>query len=50
MELFHGSPTDMTGRRDREVRTYAFLDLLVVFVDLVESRFVRRAGQNTLTS
>ena len=26
MELFHGSPADMTGRLDREVRTYALLD------------------------
>ena len=28
MELFKGSPTDMTGRQDREVRAYAFLDRL----------------------
>ena len=26
MELFHGSPADMTGRLDREVRAYALLD------------------------
>ena len=30
MELLHGSPTDMTGRSDREVRSYAFLDRLGV--------------------
>ena len=28
MELMHGSPADMTGREDREIRTYAFLDKL----------------------
>ena len=26
MELFHGSPADMTGRLDREIRAYALLD------------------------
>ena len=36
MELFHGSPTDMTGRSDREVRTYAFLDKLGIQFDRVE--------------
>ena len=30
MELLHGSPTDMTGRSNREIRTYAFLDSLGV--------------------
>ena len=30
MELLHGSPADMTGRSDREIRTYAFLDRLGV--------------------
>lgn len=30
MELFHGSPVDMTGREDREIRVYAFLDELSV--------------------
>ena len=28
MELFKGSPEDMTNRQDREARTYAFLDRL----------------------
>ena len=36
MELFHGSPTDMTGRSDREVRTYAFLDKLGIQFDRVD--------------
>ena len=26
MVLLHGSPEDLTGRSDREIRTYAFLD------------------------
>ena len=26
MELFHGSPADMTGRSEREIRSYTFLD------------------------
>ena len=30
MELFHGSPPDMTGREDREIRVYRFLDELNV--------------------
>lgn len=30
MELFHGSPADMTGREDREIRVYRFLDELDV--------------------
>ena len=30
MELFHGSPADMTGREDREIRVYEFLDSLGV--------------------
>ena len=30
MELLHGSPADMTGREDREVRAYALLDRLGV--------------------
>ena len=33
MELLHGSPTDLTGRSDREKRAYAFLDRLGVTVD-----------------
>ena len=36
MELFHGSPTDMTGRSDREVRTYTFLDKLGIQFDRVD--------------
>ncbi len=28
MELLHGSPADMTGRSEREIRTYQFLDNL----------------------
>ncbi len=30
MELFHGSPADMTGREDREIRVYRFLNELNV--------------------
>lgn len=33
MELLHGSPTDLTGRSDREKRAYAFLDRLGVTFD-----------------
>ena len=33
MELLHGSPTDMSGRSDREIRAYAFLDRLGVSFD-----------------
>lgn len=33
MEIQHGSPTDMTGRSDREIRTYRFLDDLGVEFD-----------------
>lgn len=33
MELFRGSPADMTGRSDREIRSYAFLDRLGVRFD-----------------
>ena len=33
MELLHGSPEDMTGRQDREIRTYAFLDELGIEFD-----------------
>ena len=33
MELIHGSPADMTGRQDRERRTYAFLDELNISFD-----------------
>ncbi len=33
MELLHGSPADMTGRSDREIRTYAFLDKLGIRFD-----------------
>ena len=30
MELMHGAPADMTGRAEREIRCYAFLDRLGV--------------------
>ncbi len=33
MELLHGSPADRTGRSDREIRAYAFLDRLGVDFD-----------------
>ena len=33
MELLHGSPADMTGRSDREIRAYEFLDRLGVEFD-----------------
>ncbi|MBR3309849.1 MAG: prolyl-tRNA synthetase associated domain-containing protein [Lachnospiraceae bacterium] len=33
MELLHGSPKDMTGREEREVRAYALLDELGVEFD-----------------
>ncbi len=33
MELIHGSPADMTGRSEREVRCYAFLDKLGIPFD-----------------
>lgn len=33
MELYHGSPADMSGRQEREKRVYAFLDELGVDFD-----------------
>ena len=33
MELLHGSPADMTGRSDREIRAYALLDRLGIAFD-----------------
>ena len=33
MELLHGSPADMAGRNDREIRAYALLDRLGVSFD-----------------
>ena len=33
MELLHGSPKDMTGRQDREIRAYRFLDELGIAYD-----------------
>ncbi len=33
MELLHGAPTDMTGRSEREIRTYEFLNRLGVPFD-----------------
>ena len=38
MELFHGSPLDMTGREDREIRTYAFLDRLGIDFERADHR------------
>ena len=33
MELFHGSPADMTGRSSREIKAYQFLDRLGIGFD-----------------
>ena len=33
MELYHGSPADLSGRNDREIRAYALLDELGVEFD-----------------
>lgn len=33
MELYHGSPEDMTGRSEREIRAYRFLDDLGIEFD-----------------
>lgn len=33
MELHHGSPVDMSGREEREIRTYRFLDSLGIDFD-----------------
>ena len=33
MELFHGSPSDMSGRSTREIRSYEFLDSLGIQFD-----------------
>ena len=33
MELYHGSPTDMSGRQEREIRTYRLLDNLGIDFD-----------------
>ena len=33
MELFHGSPADVTGRSGREIKAYEFLDSLGVVFD-----------------
>ena len=33
MELYKGSPKDMTGREEREIRAYAFLDRLGIEYD-----------------
>ena len=37
MELLRGSPSDLTGRSDREKRTYAFLDSLGVEFDRTDN-------------
>lgn len=33
MELFHGTPADLTGRSGREIRSYEFLDRLGISFD-----------------
>ena len=33
MEVFHGSPAELSGRNDREIRAYRFLDELGVDFD-----------------
>ena len=33
MELLHGSPTDMSGRQEREIRSYQLLDELKIAFD-----------------
>ncbi|MBQ3331779.1 MAG: prolyl-tRNA synthetase associated domain-containing protein [Ruminococcus sp.] len=33
MELYHGSPADLSGRNDREIRAYRFLDELDIEFD-----------------
>ena len=33
MELLHGSPSDLSGRSEREIRTYTFLDSLGISFD-----------------
>mgnify|MGYP002524439665 CR=1 FL=1 len=33
MELLHGTPSDLSGRSEREIRTYAFLDSLGISFD-----------------
>ena len=33
MELLHGSPSDFSGRSEREIRTYTFLDSLGISFD-----------------
>ena len=33
MELYHGSPENLSGRSDREIRTYRFLDELGIDFD-----------------
>ena len=33
MELLHGSPSDLSGRSEREIRTYIFLDSLGISFD-----------------
>lgn len=33
MELFHGAPPDLTGRSEREIKTYMFLDSLGISYD-----------------
>ena len=51
MELFHGSPDNMEGRQDREVRAYKLLDELGVdFVRTDHSVPVQPAEDQFLSS
>lgn len=36
MELYHGAPADLTGRSEREIRSYAFLDRLGIQYDRLD--------------
>ena len=38
MELLHGTPADKTGRSERELRTYEFLDKLGIEFERVDHR------------
>ena len=38
MELFHGSPADLSGRSEREIRAYAFLDGLGIEFERTDHR------------
>ena len=38
MELFHGSPADLAGRSEREIRSYEFLDRLGISFDRTDHK------------